>query len=834
MRKKIDNDKLKENGRLHWYHWLVVVLSLVLTLSAWQVTSRLAEQKSHIQFDFQADLLVELVKERMIKYEDALWAGVAAIHSQTDPINTDSWHAFATALSIEEKYPGINGIGIIDYVAPGKLDEYLEEQRKYRPNYQIHPKHDKNEYWPITHIEPVAQNQKAVGLDMAHETNRYTASTKARDTATAQITGPIILVQDAKKTPGFLFFAPYYKIEQPPKSLALRRISFVANVYAPFIMEKLMQGTLKNENRLVNFRISDGKEVLYDELQAESTDYDINPLFSKELKIDMYGRHWRFELQSTNLFRDQVSNDQPLMILVGGISIDILLLILFVILARSNKKAIVYADKVTRELKVSENKLSTTIDSMRDILITIDNSNIILSFNKAAELALGFKEIDVLGEDISILPDPNIESGESAEHHYLNVKNKRSYEEKRIINVLNKEGRLLPIDLTMTKASSGSIDYYIVLIRDLSNELKVEKALETSEALLDTAVNASSTGFAILNLNCEFIELNKSICSWLGYDKNNLIGKNVENILSDTSKPIIENMIQNMLNRKQSSIHVESQYIKKGGKLIWGLLTAALVIDKNDVISNIVFHIVDIQKEKELLQDLIRQNKALEKSNSDLEQFAYIASHDLKSPLNAIQQLAHWIEEDCKEILPTDSKEHLGLMIGRSSRMIKLLDDLLNYSRVSRYEYKYEAIELKALVFDQFSLIDNPDGFNCISPNSFLLIPRVPFEIVIRNILSNAIKHHDIGKGAIEIKFNKSEQNQIITVTDDGPGIPPEMHNKVLEMFQTLKPRDDVEGSGMGLAMAKRIVNHYNGEISINSDGIRGTSFIINWPLPIQ
>ena len=834
MIKKNENKKLKKDARLHWYHWLVVVLSLVLTLSAWQVTSRLAHQKSQIQFDFQADLLIELVKERMQKYEDALWAGVAAIHAQKDPINTHSWRTFATALSIEEKYPGINGIGIIDYVAPDKLDAYLKDQRQYRPDYQIHPAHDKNEYWPITHIEPVSQNKKAVGLDMAHETNRYTASIKARDSATAQITGPIILVQDAKKTPGFLFFAPYYKAEHPPKSLVLRRISFVANVYAPFIMEKLMEGTLKNENRMVNFRINDEDTLLYDELQNVSENYDEEALFSKSVTIDMYGRKWSFDMRSTVLFRDQVSNDQPLMILIGGISIDVLLLILFIILARSNSKAISYADEVTFELKTSERKLRSTIDSMRDALITIDNHNIILSFNKAAELMLGFTEKELLGKNISCLPDPNIKLDKEAKNHYLHVKSKPSYQEKKIINVANKEGGLLPIDLTITKASSGSVNYYIALIRDLSDELKIEKALETSEALLDTAVNASSTGFAILNLNCEFVELNKSICNWLNFEKNHLIGMKVMHIVSEQSKPIVEDLIQNLLERKQSSIHVENQYVKKDGTLVWGLLTAALVIDKNNVISNIVIQVVDIQKEKELLQDLIRQNKALEKSNSDLEQFAYVASHDLKSPLNAIQQLAHWIEEDCEDILPDESKEHLKLMMSRSGRMIKLLDDLLNYSRVGRYEYKYEAIELKSLVQDQFSLIDNPAGFKCISPNSFLLVPRVPFEIVIRNLISNAIKHHDKEQGTIEIKFNKSEYNQIITVTDDGPGIPLEMQSKVLEMFQTLKPRDDVEGSGMGLAMAKRIINHYNGDLSIQSDGIKGTSFIINWPLPIQ
>jgi len=489
---------------------------------------------------------------------------------------------------------------------------------------------------------------------------------------------------------------------------------------------------------------------------------------------------------------------------------------------------------MTRELKVSEKKLTTTINSMRDILITIDNSNKILSFNKAAEIALGLKESDVIGQDISVVPDPNLVASDSVEKHYLNVKGKHTYEEKKVINVANKEGRLLPIDLTITKASSNSTNYFIVLIRDLSNEVKIEKALESSEALLDTAVNASSTGFAILNLNLEFIELNKSICSWLSFNRSDLIDENFNKILPNEGSLIINDMIKNMLKRKQSSIHVESQFINKNGSYIWGLLTAALVIDKNNVISNIVIHIVDIQKEKELLQNLIQQNKALEKSNADLEQFAYIASHDLKSPLNAIQQLAHWIEEDCEKVLPEESKNHLNLMIGRSSRMIRLLDDLLNYSRVSRYEYKYEALELKHLVSDQFSLIDKPDEFTCISSNSYLLIPRVPFEIIIRNILSNAVKHHDKDKGLIEIKFNKTDTDQIITVTDDGPGIPPEMHKKVLEMFQTLKPRDDVEGSGMGLALAKRIINHYNGDLSIESDGVRGTSFIIRWPLPNQ
>ena len=167
----------------------------------------------------------------------------------------------------------------------------------------------------------------------------------------------------------------------------------------------------------------------------------------------------------------------------------------------------------------------------------------------------------------------------------------------------------------------------------------------------------------------------------------------------------------------------------------------------------------------------------------------------------------------------------------RSQRMGRLLEDLLSYSKVNRYDYEEEPVNLKSLIDDQHNLIDKSRYFTCVSPDIELSIPKVPLEIVIRNLLSNAIKHHDKGHGEIQISLNSQDHNYIITVTDDGPGIPPNMQSKVVDMFQTLKPRDDVEGSGMGLAIIKRIVNHYRGDLFISSDGVRNTEFTIKWPI---
>jgi CHASE1-domain containing sensor protein len=126
-------------------------------------------------------------------------AGDALIHTLGDEVDYHQWLAYATTLGIERKYPGINGIGIIHALDQADLPAYLAAQRAIHPSYQIHPEHSRTEYYPITYIEPFKSNKKAVGLDMAHETNRFTAAKKARDTGEAQITGPITLVQDAEK-----------------------------------------------------------------------------------------------------------------------------------------------------------------------------------------------------------------------------------------------------------------------------------------------------------------------------------------------------------------------------------------------------------------------------------------------------------------------------------------------------------------------------------------------------------------------------------------------------------------------------------------------------------
>ena len=200
--KNVYNKLLIKTSSFRWAHWSIIILSVLMTISAWYFVKEQSSQEIKAHFDQRADQSVELILERMQKYEEVLWAGVANIRSHDYSITPEEWKTFIDSLQIEKKYPGIYGIGIIDYVPKEKMAEYLVEQRKSRPNFRVHPPHLISEYYPLTLIEPLDKNLQALGLDITYENRRYSAALKARDTKKAQITAPVVLAQDSIKTPG--------------------------------------------------------------------------------------------------------------------------------------------------------------------------------------------------------------------------------------------------------------------------------------------------------------------------------------------------------------------------------------------------------------------------------------------------------------------------------------------------------------------------------------------------------------------------------------------------------------------------------------------------------
>ena len=240
----------------------------------------------------------------------------------------------------------------------------------------------------------------------------------------------------------------------------------------------------------------------------------------------------------------------------------------------------------------------------------------------------------------------------------------------------------------------------------------------------------------------------------------------------------------------------------------------------------------DISRRKRAELELQQSNEQLLRVNQALDEFVYTASHDLRAPLVGVNRLAQWILEDDPAVAGK-SRERLLTIQGRITRMARLLDDIRDYARAGQASAPAGlAMTASALVADVLSALEVPAGFSvrCDAALAGVPVSRVPLQQVLHNLIANALKHHDRATGAISVTVQEQGERLRFIVEDDGPGIPLEYRQDIFDMFRTLRPRDVIEGSGMGLALVRRIVERMGGACGVEGPAGRGARFWFDWP----
>ncbi|MEZ6233587.1 MAG: ATP-binding protein [Phycisphaerales bacterium] len=356
---------------------------------------------------------------------------------------------------------------------------------------------------------------------------------------------------------------------------------------------------------------------------------------------------------------------------------------------------------------------------------------------------------------------------------------------------------------------------------------------DEAEERFRLVVEASPSGICVVGAGGEILLVNKEMEALLGYRRDELIGQNVDMLVPLAARGDHHNrrdgFMANPASRPMGAGRDLYARRKDGSQVAVEIGLRPLVMNEKPVALASVVDITARRREAARLQEYANR---LEASNAELEKFAYVVSHDIKAPLRGIASVATWIAEDFGPVVDAESRENLGLLLERTDRLSRLIDGILAYSRAGREPGERQSVDTACLVADVVASIDPPPHIRVRIEGDFpkVVYNETKLRQVFQNLIDNAVKHLAKPDGEIVVSCERDDREWRFRVRDNGVGIPERHFDRIFELFQTLRPKDETGTTGAGLAIVKRIVESNAGVIRVDSDEGEGTAFTFTVP----
>lgn len=398
-----------------------------------------------------------------------------------------------------------------------------------------------------------------------------------------------------------------------------------------------------------------------------------------------------------------------------------------------------------------------------------------------------------------------------------------------------KDGSGLSVEYSTSPIVEGNdLKGAVVAFADVTERLRAQRALAASEERKAAVLRSTLDSIISMDGSGVVTEFNPAAEQTFGYAREEAVGQPLSRlIVPERFRDAHQAGLKRYMETGEAHVigkRLELPAVRKDGSEFQSELT----ITRSDAAGTPAFTGVlrDITARKLAESEREQLIKALARSNQELDQFAYVASHDLKAPLRGIANLSQWIEEDLGDRLGGENKEQMNMLRGRVHRMEALIDGILQYSRAGRARAKPEEIDTGTLVSEVLELIAPPSHgtIRVADPMPVLRSEKIPLQQVFMNLLGNAIKHAGQKNPLVEVGWVDAGPFIEFVVSDNGPGIAPQYHERIFGIFQTLEARDKVEGTGIGLSVVQKIVDARGGRVWVESDVGKGARFKFLWP----
>ena len=703
-------------------------------------------------------------------------------------------------------------------------------------------------YYPVFYLEPLKNNLSALGIDLGSHKQRREAIDLALESNTAIASNIIDLAQGGK---GFLVFLSIKNDEFGSVNHQQTRGLFSEVIKISSYFENTIN--LMDRN-LIKFtaRVNDHQgSILYDMHEASAEpDLEFQTIFP------FLNQNWHLRISAGERFYEIYDNNIVYYVLIVG------LIFLFFVM-KYNLSIISETRRIEgkvasgiREIQFKEASLDYTlkrqkviVDLMIDAVITIDHKGIVDEFNPAAEVMFGYSKDAISGRNIKcLMPDSFGQAHDAYLSNYKETGIRHIIGTPRDVFGLHSDGSIFPVNLMVSEHKTDDTSMFIGILRNLTDEQNRQAEQQATTRQLESILDSAREGICGISSDGFIRFANRSAEKMLDYDMNALDGLNFSRLIYSDSpasadgRESISALKQALLDGEETTEGTEF-VVTAGGNTLPISFSLCSMKSESDEASGFVLIFKDNTDSRAAAELIHQQHQALgaanvelSRANKDMEQFAYVASHDLKAPLRAIGNLAGWVCEDLGDALTGESLENMTLLRNRVSRLDTLLTDLLAYSRAGKDSNEAQDINSKTIIQDLVDLQGVPDHVEVVLADDLPIIHanRVAFDLIVRNLLSNAVKHAGPTAARIEIGFQVHKTEITFSVTDDGPGIQLEDHERIFDLFTKLHSSEDVEGSGMGLSICRRAVDQIGGRIWIDSEITTGARFIFSIPIIIE
>ena len=386
-------------------------------------------------------------------------------------------------------------------------------------------------------------------------------------------------------------------------------------------------------------------------------------------------------------------------------------------------------------------------------------------------------------------------------------------------------------------------DGLAVTFRNITDRKRAEIALRDSEERFRAIFEQAAVGIAKTALCGQFMRVNPGFCQIVRYAESELLQKNWQAITHPDDIEADREYVRSLLSGNIQTFSMEKRLVCKDQAVRWANVTVSAMRDAKGTPQYLICAIEDIS-ERKLVQELLqasldtqtRYAQELTRSNAELEQFSYVASHDLQAPLSTIAGYAQLLEKRCHNQLDAQGNKFIRNIVNSCGRMQALIDDLLEYSRVGRSEKPFDVIDCN-LVFEDacanLQLAIRQEQASVTRGD----LPRVrgdSFQLLqlFQNLIGNAIKYRSSEAPMVRVSASRQGDSWVFSVQDNGIGIAEQYHPRIFQLFQRLHSQKQYSGTGIGLAICQRIVDRHGGRLWVESEPNRGSTFYFSIPIP--